>query len=190
MEKIYHRIAKDGISPNQLYVLWSIREGIAPIGVNIAMEMRMLGQDWLDGNKLTGKAVSLLIDVDENFKDKKAKSDLVLMGKDYKEKIAEYRLIFPDTKLGSGKYARDSVKNLEPCFKWFFKNNEYTWETIMEATKKYMDEQDPKYMRTSKYFIKKSDKSGDVSSDLANYCEMLISGEGSTDSHHFSEKVV
>jgi len=115
------------------------------------------------------------------------------MGPDHMKKVEEYRLLFPDLKLPSGKYARDAAKNLEVNFKWFFKNHEYDWNTIMKATKKYIEEYSMKnydYMRTSKYFIKKSEKDGSVTSDLANYCEMIISGGGDTEEFHFSEKVV
>jgi hypothetical protein len=193
MEKIYQRLITEGITPNQCYVLWCIREGISPSMVNIHLEMRGLGGDWLNGNQLTGRATSLLIDIDENFKDKKAKSDKDLMGSDHMAKIAEYREIFPDIKLPSGKYARDATKNLEVNFKWFFKNHEYDWNTIIEATKKYIYEYEQKsynYMRTCKYFIKKQEKDGSITSDLANYCDMVIKGTGDTDHFHFSEKVV
>lgn len=195
MEKIFQKLASEGISPNQHYVLWSIRIGISPSMVNAALEMRGLSPEWIENGKLTGRTTSLLIEIDEMFQDKKTKNDIELMGKDYKEKIAQYRLLFPDKKLSSGKYARDSVKNMEPCFKWLFKNYEFDWDTIFKATEKYCKDHEvpnDKFHRTSKYFIKKQDKDGSVSSDLANYCEMIISGEGDTDSDsfHFSEKVV
>jgi len=193
MEKIFQRLLKEGITPNQHYVLWCIREKISPSMVNIHLEMRGLNGEYVIDNLLTGKALSLLIEIDENFKDKKAKNDVDLMGSDHMVKINEYREIFPDLKLPSGKYARDAAKNLEVNFKWFFKNHEYDWNTIMEATKKYIYEYEQKsynYMRTCKYFIKKQEKDGSITSDLANYCDMVIKGTGDTDHFHFSEKVV
>jgi len=192
MEKIFQTLVKEGITPNQLYVLWCIREKISPSMINIHLEMRGLSE-YVDGTSLTGKALSLLIEIDENFKDKKAKNEKDLMGSDHMKKIDEYREIFPDLKLPSGKYARDAAKNLEVNFKWFFKNHEYDWNTIMEATKKYIYEYEQKsynYMRTCKYFIKKQEKDGSITSDLANYCDMVIKGTGDTDHFHFSEKVV
>ena len=194
MEKIFQRLLKEGITPNQLYVLWSMREKISPTGVNIPLEMRGLTGDYITvGNELTAKALSLLIEIDENFKEKKAKNDQELMGADHMKKIEEYRLLFPDLKLPSGKYARDATKNLEVNFRWFFKTHEYDWETIMKATGKYIDEYSHKnydYMRTSKYFIKKQERDGSITSDLANYCEMIVTGGGETDEFYFSEKVV
>lgn len=195
MEKIYQKLSSQGITPNQVYVLWSIREGLSPSMVNTTMEMRSMGPDWVSGNTLTGKALSLLMEIDENFKEKKAKNDADLMGPDFKLKIAQYREVFPDVKLPSGKYARDAAKNLEVNFRWFFKTHEYDWDTVLKATQKYIDEYRDKnweYMRTSKYFIKKQEKNGDTTSDLANYCEMIVTGDGDrdADNFHFSEKVV
>lgn len=193
MEKIFQRLIQAGISPNQFYVLWSIREKISPSMVNIHLEMRGLRENWLDGDFLTGKATSLLMEIDENFKDKKDKNDKDLMGIDHMKKVEEYRLLFPDLKLPSGKYARDAAKNLEVNFKWFFKNHEYDWETVIKATKKYIEEyaqKDYNYMRNSKYFIKKQEIDKSITSDLANYCDMVIKGTGDTDHFHFSDKVV
>lgn len=194
MEKIFQRLLREGITPNQYYVLFSMREKISPSMVNIPLEMRGLTGDYITvGNELTAKALSLLIEIDENFKEKKAKNDQELMGADHMKKVEEYRLLFPDLKLPSGKYARDAAKNLEVNFRWFFKSHAYDWNTIMKATTKYIDEYSAKnydYMRTCKYFIKKSEKDGSVTSDLANYCEMIVTGTGNSDEFHFSEKVV
>lgn len=194
MEKIYQQLSQAGITPNQHYVLWCIRAGISPSMVNITMEMRAMGQEWLDGTTLTGKALSLLMETDENFKDKKAKNDKELLGDFYEKKIEEYRLMFPEIRLPTGKYAREASKNLEVNFRWFFKIHNYDWDTVFKATQKYLDEYREKnweFMRTSKYFIKKQEKNGDTTSDLANYCQMIVSGEGDKDANNFpfEEKV-
>lgn len=195
MEKIYHLLANQGITPNQHYVLWCIRDGISPGMVNIAMEMRVLTPDWIQEGKLTGKSLSLLMEIDEMNRDKKAKNDKELLGENYLAKMEHYREIFPDIKLPTGKYAREAVKNLEVGFRWFFKNHEYDWNTVFKAAEKYVNEYRDKnweFMRTSKYFIKKQEKNGDTSSDLANYCEMVVTGGGDNDADnfHFTEKVV
>lgn len=194
MEKIFQRLIKEGLTPNQFYVLHCLRDNVAPGLVNIHLEKRGLIGDYITpGNELTAKALSLLIEIDENFKEKKVKNDKDLMGPDHMKKIEEYRLLFPDLKLPSGKYARDAAKNLEVNFKWFFKNHSYDWDTILKATKKYITEYSHKnydYMRTSRYFIKKQEKDASITSDLANYCEMVVTGTGNTDEFHFSEKVV
>ena len=161
--------------------------------INIHLEMRGLEGNYVIDNQLTGKALSLLMEIDENFKEVKTKNEKDLMGSDHMKKVGEYREMFPDLKLPSGKYARDAAKNLEVNFKWFFKNHRYDWDTIMKATKKYINEYEQKsynYMRTCKYFIKKQEKDGSITSDLANYCDMVVNGSGNTDHFHFSERVV
>lgn len=104
------------------------------------------------------------------------------------EQLTLYNELFPKQKAGSGKYMRGNIKNVETNFKWFFKNYNYTWEIIIEATSRYLDQQfkeNYKYTRTSMYFIKKDDKS-----DLADWCEIVSSGADSGDEKIFAEKVV
>ena len=64
-------------------------------------------------------------------------------------------------------------------FKWFFTEYEYPWPIILRATKKYVTEFSDvgyKYMRTSQFFIKKQDKNGVNTSDLASYCYLIETG--------------
>jgi hypothetical protein len=100
---------------------------------------------------------------------------------------------FPAKKLGSGKYARTNVKNLESGFRWFFENYDYTWETILKATRKYVLEYSMKnyeYMRTSQYFIRKQGSDKSFESDLATYCDMLNYEGPSEEQDIFREKIV
>ena len=75
-----------------------------------------------------------------------------------------------------------------------FDNHEYSWETVLESTKRYVDEYEAngyKYMRTSQYFIRKqtaAEKS--FESELANYCDMLNNGTETYNDFKFKEKVV
>ena len=45
------------------------------------------------------------------------------------------------------------------------------------------------YMKTSQYFIAKEGKNKVKSSDLADYCDMIVDGV-STEDEHFKENVV
>jgi translation initiation factor 2 beta subunit (eIF-2beta)/eIF-5 len=116
------------------------------------------------------------------------------MGEDFDKRIDEYLEIFPKFKLPSGKYARTDKKNLENNFRWFFENHNYDWETVINATKMYVDEyerQGYKYMRTSQYFIRKQNSAEkSFESELANYCEVYQNGGGDYTETHFSERVV
>ena len=52
-------------------------------------------------------------------------------------------------------------------------------ETILYATEKYVSEYELKryeYMRNSQYFIRKQNLDKSFESDLATYCELVVSG--------------
>ena len=115
------------------------------------------------------------------------------MGKDFLDKINEYRNIFPAGKLPSGKPARVNVRSLETNFRWFFEEYSHDWDTIIKATKMYVnqyEENDFNYMMTSQYFIAKQDKHKVKTSTLADYCDMIIDGVSEITDNHFKEKVV
>ena len=127
------------------------------------------------------------------FRKSKKKTSKVLMGDSFDTCIEKYNELFPAKKLGSGKYARTNVKNLESGFRWFFENYDYTWETILKATRKYVLEYSMKnyeYMRTSQYFIRKQGSDKSFESDLATYCDMLNYEGPNEDLDIFKEKIV
>lgn len=166
--------------------------------MNIHQELRTLqNEGWVDQDlKLLPKAYSLLQQVESFFKIQKKKTSNQLMGQDYAENIKKYQEIFPKIKLPSGKAARAAQSNVETNFRWFFEKHQFSWETVHRATAMYVDEYERKtppylYMRTSAYFIRKTELDKSTVSDLANYCEIVESGEDpSPGSAHFSEKVV
>jgi hypothetical protein len=64
---------------------------------------------------------------------------------------------------------------------WFFKEYpEYTWEDVFTATTRYVEpfeeSSDYTYMQTSRYFIKKDDKSKNTISTLAGICYNISQG--------------
>jgi len=195
MDEIFSLLKKYKITPNQFYVLYSMKHKIKTDRfVNISLELkRLLNDQWVkEDYKLTNKALIVIDQIESFFKLKKKKTSISLMGPECIDKIKEYSEIFPKFKLPSGKYARTNIKTLEAAFRWFFKNFDYTWETILKATKIYVEEYEMnsyKYMRTSQYFIRKqmTDKSYD--SPLADYCEAILNGV-EEQKNHFKEKVV
>jgi hypothetical protein len=85
------------------------------------------------------------------------------------------------------------VKTLENSFRWFFDNYSYSWDIILEATTKYVDDYEMKnyeFMRTSQYFVRKQNTDKTWDSDLATYCDMILNGEDDFESNHFKDKVV
>lgn len=71
------------------------------------------------------------------------------------EWIDEYRLLFKGLKRGSMGDRDGVIKN----FKRFFKTHNYTKDEIMEATKDFIDQSDPKYVPQAHYFIYKNGSS-------------------------------
>jgi hypothetical protein len=197
MQEMFHLIIKQGLNPNQFYLLFSMQEGVSPLCINIEHELRMLavGQWITDGPVLTPKAITLIQQVEGFFRIQKKKTSTQLMGDEFNINIGKYQLLFPKKKLPSGKAARSAQSNVETNFRWFFENNKFTWETILRATAMYVDEYERKtpafmYMRTSAYFIRKTELDKSIVSDLANYCEIVESGEEPEKDTHFSDKVV
>lgn len=168
--KIFAEVERAGLSPNQYYILCCIHDNKEPLRINQRLDFRALRQkEWLtDEDQLTKQAVDLVTDMETRFISSRAKTPRQLMGEGYKEKIAEYRLMFPPG-------YRNSAKNLLTKFTWFFRNHDYNWETIFKATELYIADQlvrnNHKYLQQSQYFIKKHDLS-----NLDNWCDKVKSG--------------
>jgi len=196
MDEIFNLLIKNNLSPNQLYILYCIKHKIKTNDfVNDALEVKRLqSSSWLGADlTLEGKSIILLQDLDGYFKTSKKKTSTSVMAENFMENIETYLDIFPKFKLPSGKYARSDKKNLENNFKWFFESHSYSWETILDATRKYVDEYEVngfKYMRTSQYFIRKQGSDKTYDSELANYCDMLLNGGEDPTQTHFKERVV
>lgn len=172
MKKLFTSIIDARLNPNQLYVLYCIHNGLEARFVNIHLEMRALKLlEYIDkNNKPTPQGILVLNDLC-----KEKDQDKVIT----KEMILEYQEMWPNIKLGSGKYARGDKKNLDTAFKWFLKTYDYSWQTILKATALYLDEYEAKnweYMRTSQYFIRKAGSDKSIMSDLADYCSLIESG--------------
>lgn len=194
MMELFNLIIKEGLSPNQFYLLYSMKEGISTLNINIHQELRQLDMGgWIVDNNLSPKAHSLIQQVEGFFKVQKKKTSNQLMGKESADNINKYREIFPKIRLPSGQYARQDPKNLETAFRWFFDNYSYSWETILEATARYVDQyerQNYKFMQTSQYFIRKQQSDKTWGSELANRCSVVETGEDEGPEITLSEKVV
>jgi len=141
---------------------------------------------------MTNKAKVICATLDSYFIKAKKKTDIQLMGKDFVERINNYREVFPAKNLPSGKPARNNVKALGEAFRWFFETYDYTLDQVVEATRMYVNEYrdaEYMYMQTIQYFICKQDKHRVKSSTLADYCDMIRDGIY-TEQQTFKEKVV
>jgi hypothetical protein len=179
MKEIFKKLADNGITPNAFYILDCIKEGIVPnTYVKASLEVtRLIRDNWLTQDlELTDKSIIFTTEIDGYFKKSKKKTSTDLLGHNFMQNIEAYVHIFPNKKLSSGKYARVPAKNLESGFRWFFENYDYDWETIFQATQKYVGEYESKnyeYMRTAQYFLRKQNVDKSWDSDLATYCEYL-----------------
>lgn len=102
-------------------------------------------------------------------------------GEYFQQQVELYRSCFPQGKLPSGVPARTLVPELMKRFIKFFRVfPNYTWETIIAATERYVGEyamNNYLYMKTASYFIFKQDNEKNVIYTLASYCDMVLSGE-------------
>jgi len=188
-------LQKYKVTPNQVYVLWSLREGELAKDTVLIGEIGMLKiNGFLVPNKgkwsLSILATDLLNEVDNCFK--KTKSPQVKIDPQMDSMILKYLELWDGVKPGSGKKAKSNPRNLKVNFIWFFKNYKYSWETILLATELYLNEQlvqNFKFTRTSQYFISKSINNQARESELANYCQRIIDGDINTESSNFSENI-
>ena len=184
------------VSPNQALILFGMKQGVSlpkvlPEDKEHLIEIGLI-EKKNDQYIMTAEAKAFCARLDNYFVKAKKKTDAHLMGKEYSININKYREIFPAKKLPSGKPARNNVKALAEAFRWFFQTYEHDWDTVLDATKMYVNEyrdQEYLYMQTSQYFICKQDKHRVKHSTLADYCDMKIEGID-TEEEHFKENVV
>ena len=195
MVEVFNRLIQEGITPNNFYILTCLKNKIVPhkfVSKELAYSV-LKADDWLSEDlQLTSKSIIFMEEISGYFKKVKKKVNTDLMGTDYVSNIEAYVELFPDKKLSSGRYARVNPKNLDGAFKWFFETYDYTWETILLATEKYVSEYEMKrfeYMRTSQYFLRKQNLDKSFESELANYCDLVISGAGEMP-NYFKETIV
>jgi hypothetical protein len=195
MEEVFNRLLKAGISPNSFYVLYSIYNNVVPDKlVNSSIEVAKLKlTDWLTEDlQLSDKSLKFISEIDGFFKKSKKKTSKNLMGDDFLDNIKLYNELFPKGKLPSGVPARVNIKGLENAFRWFFENFSYSWETVLKATDKYVDEYSMNrynYMRNSQYFVRKQNTDKTWDSTLATYCDM-IEADDYEEPSYFKEHIV
>ena len=161
MQEVFNKLIKAGLTPNSFYVLYCIHNKIVPSkSVNASLETERLksGNYLTESLELSGNSLKFIQEIEGYFKKSKKKTSKILMGDDFLENIKTYNECFPATKLPSGVYARVNVKSLENAFRWFFEEFDYSWDIVIQATEKYVEEYSINrynYMRNSQYFIRK-----------------------------------
>jgi len=195
MQEVFNKLIKAGLTPNSFYVLHCIHNNIVPSKiVNASIEVARLksGNYLTESLELSGNSLKFIQEIDGFFKKSKKKTSQNLMGDDFLDNIKLYNELFPKGKLPSGVPARVNVKGLENAFRWFFENFSYSWETVLQATDKYIDEYSMNrynYMRNSQYFVRKQNTDKTWDSTLANYCDM-IEADDYEETNYFKENIV
>lgn len=181
MLRLFTDIANDGLTPNGLYFLMAVTEGSGIQLINYHSEKRILETaGFIADNKITEAGYNAIEKYKKLYKTEvtgKVKKKVSFNAQD-EEQIHQYREIFPKGILPSGNPSRLAYKELEKRFQWFFANYDYKWDTILKATKIYVNkykDDNYLYMKTSGYFIVKHEKGVEVST-LATYCEMVLEG--------------
>ena len=199
MWELLQEIMVDKLTPNQLLLLYGVDNKISIPSINPHLEVKGLVQNKYvtyvpnESIEITEAGKKIIVKYDKYFKKAKKKTNVEIMGKDYNLMVEEYRELFPAGKLPHGKPARVNVKTLSNNFRWFFDSYDYTWDEVIEATRRYVNEyaqKDYLYMQTSQYFISKEDKTKVKQSQLADYCDMIRDGIQEEDNNHFSENVI
>lgn len=195
MQEVFNKLMRAGLTPNAFYVLYCMHYKIIPDkSVNASLEVaRLKSGNYLTENlELSGDSLKFIQEIEGYFKKSKKKTSKTLMGDEFLENIKTYNECFPATKLPSGVYARVNVKSLENAFRWFFEEFDYSWEVVIQATEKYVEEYSINrynYMRNSQYFIRKQNTDKTWDSTLATYCDM-ISQDDYEPPVFFKEKIV
>ena len=195
MWEMFQSMLIDGLTPNQFLLLHATKNKLSLPILKPKTEMAYLfDTGFITGdNQLTQKSIALIAKYESYFIKAKKKTSTELLGKEFASKLAEYRNIFPAGKIPSGKPARVNVKTLENSFRWFFENYDFSWDEVISATKRYVNEYQNNnylYMKTSQYFIGKEDKNKVKTSELADYCDMIRDGVVDDTNNHFKERVV
>lgn len=175
MRELFQLLKDNELTPNGYYVLHCIENNaIMDLQLAYSTEMHRLKlQGFLDEkSNLTDKSIKVLNQA-AVIEPKKSKGVKEVITQDFKQNLLKYRELFPTTK-DAGRPVRSTMVDLEPRMQWFFRTySDYTWDMILNATRKYIESQsgDYRYCMTSAYFIKKDDKNRSTLSTLATWCE-------------------
>jgi len=195
MQEVFSKLISIGLTPNSFYVLYCIHKNIVPdksVSASLEVSKLLSGNYLTESLELSENSLKFIEEIDGFFKKSKKKTSKNLMGEDFQDNLKLYNQLFPSGKLPSGVYARVNIKSLENAFRWFFENFSYSWETVLKATDKYVDEYSMNrynYMRNSQYFVRKQNTDKTWDSTLATYCDM-IEADDYEEPNYFKEHIV
>jgi len=168
MEGLYKLCLKNGITPNELMVLYTISiNHVAPERIKRDLNIRdMISADLVTIKEkrplLTTKGKALLDQAIGLFLKSQTKRDLT-KDPDFMQNVEIYQNLWPKVNriINGRKYPlRDPIKEVVQAFNKFFTDypNE-EWDVILEVTQKYIDSHrdNMEYMLGSKTFVYKQE---------------------------------
>jgi hypothetical protein len=185
MKELYDYLVQQKITPNGLFILHATHQNYMYVNyVNYKSEQYRLSltghlvEDKSGGlnsvYKITDKGLHVIREAEQLLGKLKRVRKTELPFSEWEEQIVKYNDMFPKgKKQGSSVTFKTNPKELFERFKWFFREYpEYTWGDVLTATEMYIkvyeEANDFTYMQTSKYFVKKEDKSKTTTSSLAS----------------------
>lgn len=186
MEKFFKILLKRKVTPNELQVLWLIREsgagrswdeisGMVDSAQLEPMLIRLCVNGYLDKKEnlyfVTDKGDEFIVETSNLFEGQKGMTNVELF-------VERFRNLFPKGGHGTKPF-RTHPGDLTPRFKWFFKEYPmYTQDVVLEATKRYIQAFNEiyDYMQVAGYFIKKQDAQKISTSNLATWCQLVMDG--------------
>jgi hypothetical protein len=169
-------IHQKGLTLNQYSLLYQVHEGINIVNVQQPEEYDFLYDNgYLTRSngiwKVTAKSTRIINYLNSLF------SDTINNKKAYDTNevdtlITQLREIYPRKK-DNGTLILSSKRDVKTHLERFFRVNDYEFSTIVEATRRYVKQQeenfDKRYMMHLKYFIMK-----DGTSTLSSYCDDVL----------------
>jgi hypothetical protein len=191
---LFNKIKEKGLKVNEYYILVKLYHKPELIGKQLSFinQTEVIHKYININGTLNETGIKLIENMDLLFKPIKKITSIQSLGPDGDAHIETFLNLFPTHVLPNGKYARGNKKNVQEHFVWFFQEYNYDWNTILQATKIYVEEYHRKnyqYMRTAMYFIKKV-IDGTTISELANYCDIALSNTDYAPERFIKTKVV
>ena len=178
MHELLKFLLKHDLTGNQLVLLHCLLENTKLIDQKslIKSELSSLIEKGLltEQGAVTPQGMVIVLTANHLFQMPDAATK-VSQEEDFLERVHEYRNLFPNMKLPSGKVARSNIEDLKKKMAQFFaKYPRYDWDMVYRATQAYIDafrQNQFLYMKNASYYISK-----DRESDLASDCQFLLDG--------------
>lgn len=106
MWELFQQILQQKMTPDQFLILYGIKKSLSLPLNNVPDQIKHLEKEgFIKDNELTLKGKKVIVKFENYFIKAKKKTSIQLMGKKFSVRLNEYREVFPEGKLPSGKPA-------------------------------------------------------------------------------------